>query len=117
VEVEASSAFSQSVRDGRITVIEPGPTLADGLGGNMDPETITFEIVQRYVDEIVTVSEAELAEGVRGLAGEEHVVAEGAGAAAPAAVLAGKVRGPGNIVAIVTGSNIDLARFRSVLTA
>ena len=117
VEVEASCAFAQSVRNGRITVVEPGPTLADGLGGNMDPETITFEMVRRYVDEIVTVSEGELADAVRGLAGEEHVVAEGAGAAAPAAVLAGKVRGRGTIAALVTGSNIDLARFRSVLNS
>jgi threonine dehydratase len=117
VEVEASCAFAQSVRNGRITAIEPGPTLADGLGGNMDPETITFEMVQRYVDEIVTVSEAELAHAVRGLAGEEHLVVEGAGAAAPAAVLAGKVRGRGTTVALVTGSNIDLARFRSVLNS
>jgi threonine dehydratase len=117
VEVDASTAFSQSVRNGRITVIEPGPTLADGLAGNMDPDTITFEIVQRYVDEIVTVSEAELADAVRGLAGEEHVVAEGAGAAAPAAVRAGKVHGSGEMVALVTGSNIDLARFRAVLSS
>jgi threonine dehydratase len=117
VEAEASTAFSQSVRNGRITTIEPGPTLADGLGGNMDPETVTFEIVRQHVDEIVTVTERELAEGLRRLAGEDHVVAEGAGAAAPAAVLAGKVRGPGHAVALVTGSNIDLERLRAVLTS
>ena len=117
VEVAASTAFSQSVRNGRITVIEPGPTLADGLGGNMDPDTITFEIVQRYVDEIVTVTEPELADALRGLAGEDHVVAEGAGAAAPAAVLAGTVPGTDHTAALVTGSNIDLARLRAVLNA
>jgi threonine dehydratase len=65
----------------------------------------------------VTVTERELAEGLRRLAGEDHVVAEGAGAAAPAAVLAGKVRGPGHAVALVTGSNIDLERLRAVLTS
>jgi threonine dehydratase len=117
VEVEASSAFAQSVRNGRITVIQPGPTLADGLGGNMDPDTITFEIVQRHVDDIVTVTENELADALRGLAGEDHVIAEGAGAAAPAAVLAGKIRGSGDTVVLVTGSNIDPARFRAVLNS
>lgn len=117
VEVAASTAFSDSIRNGRITVIEPGPTLADGLGGNMDPDTMTFEIVQRHVDEIVTVTEPELANSLRGLAGEDHVVAEGAGAAAPAAVLAGKVSGSDRTVALVSGSNIDLARFRAVLNA
>jgi threonine dehydratase len=81
----------------------------------MDPETITFDIVQRYVDEIVTVTETELADGVRGLVAEDHVIAEGAGAAAPAALLAGKVRPTGDTVALVTGSNIDVARLRAVL--
>ena len=116
VEVEASTAFATSLRNGRITTIDPKPTLADGLGGNMDPDTITFEIVQRYVDEIVTVSESELRDGLRGLVGEEHLVAEGAGAAAPAAVLAGNAGGSGEVVALVTGSNIDLARLRAVIS-
>lgn len=116
VEVEASTAFLVSVRNGRITTIDPQPTLADGLGGNMDPDTITFEIVQRYVDDLVTVSEAELIAAVRGLAAEEHVIAEGAGAAAPAAVLAGKAGRSPNVAAIVSGSNIDLKRFLSVVS-
>jgi threonine dehydratase len=115
VEVEASCAFLQSVRTGRITTIDPKPTLADGLGGNMDPETITFGIVQKQVDEIVTVTEAELAEGLRGLAREEHLIAEGAGAAAAAAVLARKIPARGDAAVIVSGSNIDLGRLRAIL--
>jgi threonine dehydratase len=115
VEVEASHAFLTSLRNGRITRIDPRPTLADGLGGNMDADTMTFEIVQRCVDEIVTVTEDELARGLRGLVGEEHLVAEGAGAAAAAAVLAGKVASPGPLAAIVSGANIDLNRLTRVL--
>ena len=114
VEVEASCAFAVSRRHGRITAIEPGPTLADGLGGNIDPGTITFGIVERLVDDIVTIDEDALAGGMRGLVREEHVIAEGAGAAATAAVLAGKARGDG-LVAIVTGSNIDVEMLRRVL--
>lgn len=117
VEVEASCAFLQSVRNGRITVIDPKPTLADGLGGNMDPDTITFEIVQHYVDDIVTITEPELAAGMRGLVGEEHIVAEAAGAATTAAVMAGKIRAKGDVVAVVSGANIDLTRLRDVLSA
>jgi threonine dehydratase len=115
VEVEASAAFFVSRRAGRIERIEPGPTLADGLGGNMDPETVTFDIIERHVDELVTITEEELAEGLRGLVREEHVIAEGAGAAAAAAVLAGKARGRG-IVAVVSGANIDEARLIATLT-
>src|SRR5262249_15048159 len=49
VEVEASCAFQTSVAAGRLVEIEPGPTLADGLGGNPDPDTITFDLVRRFV--------------------------------------------------------------------
>src|SRR5947207_8909584 len=61
VEADASCAFHTSLRAGRLVTIVPGPTLADGLGGNPDPDTITFAFIQRFVDRIVTVSEAALA--------------------------------------------------------
>ena len=115
VEADASSAISASLRNCRITVIEPQPTIADGLGGNVDPETITFPIIQRHVDEVVTVSEPELLDAIRGLVREEHLIAEGAGAAATAAVLARKI-GPGRrVVALVSGANIDAARLTQIL--
>jgi threonine dehydratase len=115
VEADASTAFTTSLRNGRITAIEPKTTLADGLAGNLEPGSITFEIVQRLVDQVVTVSEGELAAAMRGLAGEEHLIAEGAGAAAVAAIAAGKVRPEGKTVAIVSGANIDLDRLIGVL--
>jgi threonine dehydratase len=115
VEVAASCAMLTSLRNGRITEIDPRPTLADGLAGNLEPGSITFEIVQQYVDEIVTLSEEELSAGMRGLVAEEHIVAEGAGAAAVAAVLAGKIRASGEMTAIVSGANIDRVRLESVL--
>ena len=65
VEAEMSCAFQTSVRAGRLVTIAPGPTLADGLGGNPDPETITFGFIRQFVDRIVTVSEADLSAAVR----------------------------------------------------
>jgi threonine dehydratase len=115
VEAEASHAMLASLRAGRITTIDPQPTLADGLAGNLEPGSMTFEIVQREVDEIVTVTETELQRGIAALAAEEHLIAEGAGAAAVAALLAGKVRTSGATAAIVSGSNIDRAVLRSLL--
>jgi len=116
VEVEASCAFQTSVRAGRLVEIVPGETLADGLGGNPDPETITFDLIQRFVDQIVTVSEADLAAAVVGLIEHEHLVAEGAGAAATAALVGQRVRVSGRrVAAIVTGSNIDRARLAALL--
>ncbi len=116
VEAEASQAFTQSLRAGRITPIVAGQTLADGLAGNLEDGSITFPLVQRVCDGVVTVTEAQLADAIDGLAREEHVIAEGAGAAASAALAAGRVtidRAP--IVAIVSGANIDLEKLRKVL--
>jgi threonine dehydratase len=116
VEVERSCAFQTSVRAGRLVEIVPGETLADGLGGNPDPETITFELIQRFVDDIVTISEEDLAGALRGLIDNEHLVTEGAGAAATAAVASKRVDVSGGTVAvIVSGSNIDRRRLISVL--
>ena len=75
VEVEASCAFQTSVRAGRLVEIVPGATLADGLGGNPDPETITFAFIQQLVDRIVTVSEDDLSAAIVGLVEAEHLVA------------------------------------------
>jgi len=116
VEVEASCAFQTSLRAGRLVPIVPGPTLADWLGGNPDPQTMTFAFVQRFVDRIVTVSEPALASAVACLVEYEHIVAEGAGAAAAAAIAAKKIELAGRrAVAIVSGGNIDRARLVSVI--
>jgi threonine dehydratase len=118
VEASASTAFTTSLAAGRITAIVPRPTLADGLAGNLDPESPTFEIVRSTVARVVTVTEEELAGALRGLAEREHLIAEAAGAAAVAAIQSGKVtaeRGP--LVAIVSGANIDLERLLVCLAA
>ena len=116
VEAEASHALLASIRAGRITRITPGPTLADGLGGNLDPQTITFALIQQYVDQIVTVSEPDLVSAMTGLVEQEHLVTEGAGAAATAAIVGRRIALDGRRVAvIVSGCNIDRARLMSVL--
>ena len=67
VEVEASTPFTVSLARGAITQIRPRPTLADGLAGNLEPGSITFPLVQRVVDEIVTVGEEALIAAMRAL--------------------------------------------------
>ncbi len=54
------------------------PSLADGLVGNLDPETITFDLVRRHVAGIVTVAEEQIASAIAKLVAEERVIAEGA---------------------------------------
>jgi threonine dehydratase len=112
VEVEASSPFTLSLEAGRITGITPRPSLADGLVGNLEPGTMTFPLVKQVVDYVVTVSEEELARAMKGLATEERLIVEGAGAAAVASIIAGKTSAPGQrVVAMVTGGNVDLPKW------
>lgn len=112
VEVEASSPFTVSLEAGRITEITPRPSLADGLVGNLEAGSITFALVKQVVDYVVTVSEDDLGRAMKGLATEERLIVEGAGAAAVAAIIAGKASAPGQrVVAIVTGGNVDLPKW------
>jgi threonine dehydratase len=115
VESVASCALGASLAAGRIVEIEVGETIADGLGGNLEPGSVTFELVRRAVDAIVTVSDPELQDAMRFLAAEHGVVAEAAGAAGVAAVLAGRVQADGRLVVAVTGRNVDRALFARIL--
>ncbi|HEX4914221.1 MAG TPA: pyridoxal-phosphate dependent enzyme [Vicinamibacterales bacterium] len=112
VEVEASSPFTASLHAGRITGIAPRPSLADGLVGNLERDSMTFPLVRQVVDRVVTISEDELRRAMKGLASEERLIVEGAGAAATAAILAGKATAPGQrVIAMVTGGNVDLPKW------
>lgn len=116
VELEVSHAFQTSVAAGKLVPIDAKPSVADGLGGNPDPETITFWFIQRHVDQIVTVSEADLKAAVAGLADHEHLIVEASGAAGVAALVGRRISVEGwRVVVIVTGSNIDRARLISLL--
>jgi threonine dehydratase len=105
-----------SLQAGAITRIDVGVSLADGLTGNLERGAITFDLVRQYVDHLVSVTEDEIARALRGLVAEEHLIAEGAGAAAPAAVLTKAVARPGEtVVVVVTGANIDYGLLADLL--
>jgi threonine dehydratase len=115
VEAEASSPFSASRRAGRLVRVDVKPTIADGLSGNPEDGTRTWEYIRDLVDAIVTVSEQELRDGIRGLLEREHLVAEAAGIAGVAAVASGRVPHGRRTAVIVSGANIDLARLKDCL--
>jgi threonine dehydratase len=115
VEVEASRAVSTAIRDGRVRQVAVRPTLADGLAGNIEPNSITWEIISRRADELHAISEDELEAAVRQLVVESGTVAEGAGAVATAALLAGRVEPRGRTVSLVTGRNIAPDRLGAIL--
>ena len=115
VECDASPAFHEALRAGHIVEVDVHPTLADGLAGNMDPETITFDFVKRLVARTVLAPESAIADAIRGLFEEERVIAEGAGATAVAALLAGLPMAGRKVAVVVSGANIDAELLSDVL--
>jgi len=118
VEAERSQAFRAALDAGSIVPIDPGPTLADGLGGNLEPGSATFGLVRDHVDGVVCAAEDEIEDAVAFLLTAAGVLAEGAAAAAVAAVRAGRTgaaEAPGPTVVVITGRNIARARLAELL--
>jgi threonine dehydratase len=115
VEAESSPAFHTSLAAGRIVQVQVKPTIADGLAGNMDPETITFDCVRRWVDRVVLAPERAIEDAVRSLAADEHLIAEGAGAVGVAALASGLRLKGRHVAVVVSGSNIDRAQLVRLL--
>jgi len=116
VEAEQMAAMKASVDQGKLAVVPKQKTIADGIAVTTVKEN-TFEIVQKYVDEVVTVSELEMAHAIMMLLETEKVLAEGAGAAAFAALTYGKIKNLEHkkVAVLVSGGNIDLNFLSKVL--
>jgi threonine dehydratase len=109
VETEVLPSMLQAVEAGKPVTLDPANTVADGIAVKRAGD-LTLEHVARYVDEIVTVSEEEIASAILYLLEREKTVVEGAGAVAVAALMQHKVRGieGQRVVSIVSGGNIDV---------
>lgn len=117
VQADASPAILAAVEHGRPTPIEVRPTLADGLAGNLEPASVTVDLVRRHVDDIVTVDEDAIADAIRFLLREHGLVVEGAGAVGVAALLQGRIAVDGRPTAVLlTGRNIALDVLGGLLT-
>lgn len=111
----APSMFESLKKKEQIT-LDSVSTFADGIAVK-HPGDLTFELVSKYVDEVVTVSEDEIAMAILTLMERQKLIAEGAGATAVAAVLSDKIPVDGkNVVCIVSGGNIDVNILSRVLT-
>ena len=117
IGVQASTVPSMFVshRTGEITTVKDGPTIADGIHV-LTPGKLTFEIVQDYVDDIVTVSEDEIAAAIVALLEGPKTVAEGAGATTVAAYLFNRLDTSLNTVAVVSGGNVDITTLSRIIT-
>ncbi|ACB74435.1 threonine ammonia-lyase [Opitutus terrae] len=115
VEPENAACFLAACVRERVAPAAVLPTLADGLAV-AQVGALTYQLAASRVDDVVTVNEDELAAAIRLLARRAGVVAEGAGAAAVAAVLAGKVTGAA-LVLPITGRNVDARRHEQIVMA
>src|SRR5262245_36798192 len=108
VEPEQSAAFSAGLAADESVRIEHRPTIADGLAPPFAGE-LNMAIARERVDEMVLVTEEEIAAGMRFLYGRAKLACEPSGAAAVAALLAGKVplATGSTVVAVVSGGNAD----------
>lgn len=114
VQTDQTAAMHASLAAGRLTSVPYGPTLCEGLSGDVDDWSLA--LARRVVDEVVLVSEDAVRRAIRWLYVEEGVVAEGSAAVAAAALLEGAVAGvEGPVAAVLTGSNLDAARLAPIL--
>jgi len=115
VEPESAPKFAVSLKEGRIVEVGVKQSLADGLL-TKKPGDLTFKIVSEIVDDIVTVSEDEIAMSMVLLMERAKTVVEGAGASSVAALLGNKIDVKGKkVVALVSGGNVDLTTLYKII--
>lgn len=115
--VQASGAPSmlRSIADGKIEKLDAVSTIADGIAVK-EPGDVTFQMCQKYVDGIVSVSEDEIAAAILALIEQQKLIAEGAGAVSVAAAMFNKVDVKGKkVCCLVSGGNIDVTILSRVI--
>ncbi|MDO5051670.1 MAG: threonine ammonia-lyase [Pseudoclavibacter sp.] len=127
VQAKNSAPFPVSLRAGRPTKVAAKPTIADGIAVDV-PGELTFQFARELVDEVVTVSEDDIARAILLLVERAKLVVEPAGAASIAAIMAGTITGlgqdagsgerigTGRTVAILSGGNIDPMMLEKVIS-
>jgi threonine dehydratase len=115
VQTSRLPSMSVAMEQRHPVTLEPSTTIADGIAVRRAGD-VTFPVVDKYVDEIVTVDEDEIASAILVLLEREKTLAEGAGATALAALLQGKTSLQGRHTAVlVSGGNIDVTLLSRII--
>lgn len=115
VQAAGAPSMFNSINDGEIRCLPSVSTIADGIAVK-EPGSITFDVCQKYVDEIVTVTDDEISAAILALIEKQKMIAEGAGAVSVAAAMFNKVPIKGKkVVCIVSGGNIDVTILSRVI--
>lgn len=115
VQAAGAPSMFQSVKDGSIECLDSVSTIADGIAVKQ-PGEHTFQLVQRYVDDIALVTEDEISSAILALIEKQKMIAEGAGAVSVAAAMFNKFPLAGKrVVSLVSGGNIDVTILSRVI--
>ncbi|WP_299848304.1 pyridoxal-phosphate dependent enzyme [uncultured Roseovarius sp.] len=116
VSAQNSAALAASIQAGRVVETEHLDTLADGVAGGMDQDSLTLPLAMDVIDQVVECSEAEIAAALRRLAKDENMLVEGAAALALAGFLqlSDEMRGQTNVV-LLCGANFDWTKVSSLI--
>lgn len=117
VQSEASPAMHAAFAAGHLVTAPIADSLADGLAGNIEAGSITYNLCRAHLADVALVTEAAIADAMRYLAAEQHVMVEGSGAVGVAALLSGVVTPPrgSRVGVILSGRNVTLDVMRHVL--
>lgn len=116
VQAEKAPGMVRSLEMGEPATLDSALTFADGIAVK-HPGDVTCSLCKQYVDEVVTVSEDEIAAAILALLEKQKVIAEGAGAVSVAAAMFGKLPLQGKkVVCLVSGGNIDVNILSRVIT-
>ncbi len=115
VQVKGAPSMYKSLRAGKIECLKSVQTIADGIAVK-EPGENTFAIASEYVDDVVLVSDDEVASAILALIEKQKMISEGAGATAVAAVMFDKLPLKGKrVVCVVSGGNIDVTSLSRVI--
>jgi threonine dehydratase len=116
VQAAGAPSMYNSIKQGEQLTLDSVSTFADGIAVK-HPGDITYQVCQKYVDEIVTVTDDEIATAILALIEQQKMVAEGAGAVSVAACMFGKIDVKGKkVVCVVSGGNIDVTILSRVIS-
>lgn len=116
VQAENAPSMKRSLEAGEAITLDSVRTFADGIAVK-HPGDITLDMVRKYVDEVVTVSEDEIAAAILALMEKQKLVAEGAGAVTVAAAMFGKLPiADKKVCCLISGGNIDVNILSRVIT-
>jgi threonine dehydratase len=117
VSMQRGAAMYQCIKAGKPVLVEELSTLADSLGGGIGLDNqYTFPMVRELVDDIILVSEAEIAAAIRHAYWEERQIIEGSGSVGLAALLSGRVKPTGTTALLLSGGNIDMKLHHRIIS-